>query len=79
MPLTIHGMKFYRTSEACAIVGISRMTFLRYVREGVLDDVEYRDWRGWRLFTDDDLARLEARAKHVQKIAPNNKEMNATQ
>ena len=60
MSKSLYDRKYYRTSEACAIVGISRMTFLRWVREGLFNDVEHRDWKGWRLFTDDDLARLEA-------------------
>jgi predicted site-specific integrase-resolvase len=68
MPFSIYGKKFYRTSEACSIIGISRMTFLRYVRDGVIADVEYRDWRGWRLFTDDDLVRLEATVNRIHKI-----------
>jgi DNA-binding transcriptional MerR regulator len=59
MPKSLHGEKYYRTSEACSMVGISRITFLRWVREGLFTDVEHRDWKGWRLFTDDDLVRLE--------------------
>lgn len=59
MPKSLQGGKYYKTSEACAMVGISRMTFLRWVREGLFTDVEHRDWKGWRLFTDDDLVRLE--------------------
>jgi DNA-binding transcriptional MerR regulator len=68
MPRIVNGQMFYRTSEACAMAGISRMTFLRWVRLGLFADVEYRDWRGWRLFTDDDLARLRARVDQIQKI-----------
>ena len=68
MPLSLDGKKFYRTSEACATAGISRMTFLRWVREGTITDVPHRDWRGWRLFTDDDLARIKAKANHIQKM-----------
>ena len=59
MPNSLNLGNYYRTSEACAMVGISRMTFLRWVREGLFNDVEHRDWKGWRLFTDDDIARLE--------------------
>ena len=59
MPKSLQRGKYYKTSEACAMVGISRMTFLRWVREGLFTDVEHRDWKGWRLFTDDDLVRLE--------------------
>ncbi|HEY33661.1 MAG TPA: MerR family transcriptional regulator [Dehalococcoidia bacterium] len=68
MPLTLNGRKFYRTSEACAKAGISRMTLLRWFRDGSFPDVEHRDWRGWRLFTNNDVARLKAKVHHVQKI-----------
>ena len=67
MPLSVNGRQFYRTSEACSLVGISRMTFLRWVREGAINDVPHRDWRGWRLFTNDDLARLKAKVNHINK------------
>lgn len=70
MPLALNGKNFYRTSEACAKAGISRMTLLRWVRDGSFPDVEHRDWRGWRLFTDGDLARLKAKVNHVQKVRP---------
>jgi len=68
MAITLNGIKYYRTAEACAIAGISRTTFLRWVREGIITDVPHRDWRGWRLFTGDDLARIEAKANHIQKM-----------
>ncbi len=68
MPLSVNEKKFYRTSEACALVGISRMTFLRWVREGHLPDVSNRDWKGWRLFTDNDVARLKLKADLIQKV-----------
>jgi DNA-binding transcriptional MerR regulator len=68
MPSMVNNQRYYRTAEACAMAGISRMTFLRWVRLGLFTDVEYRDWRGWRLFTDDDLARLKAKVNHIQKI-----------
>ena len=67
MPLSLDGKRFYRISEACATAGISRMTFLRWVREGKIPDVPYRDWKGWRLFADDDLARIKAKANNFQK------------
>ena len=65
MQLSIDNGKFYRTSEACALAGISRETFLRWVREGSFSDVKHRDFRGWRLFTDDDLARLRTKVNGV--------------
>ncbi len=68
MPVIVNNRGYYRTAEACAMAGISRMTFLRWVRLGSFSDVVNRDWRGWRLFTDDDLARLQAKANRIQKI-----------
>jgi excisionase family DNA binding protein len=67
MPRTVNNQRYYRTTEACELAGISRMTFLRWVRLGSFTDVEHRDWRGWRLFTDDDLTRLKAKVNCIQK------------
>ena len=68
MSLSVNGQRFYRISEACALVGISRMTFLRWVREEAITDVLHRDWRGWRLFTEDDLVKLKAKVNRIQKM-----------
>lgn len=65
MPTTINGETYYRTDEVCRIVGISRNTFFRWVREGLFVDVEYRDRRGWRLFTNGDLDRLKAEVNKI--------------
>jgi DNA-binding transcriptional MerR regulator len=67
MSRIVNNQRYYRTAEACAMAGISRMTFLRWVRLGLFTDVKHRDWKGWRLFTDDDLARLKAKVNHIQK------------
>lgn len=69
MPIKINGKTYYRTAEVCRIVGISRSTLFRWLREGSFTDVRNVDRRGWRLFTEDDLGRLKA---EVNKIRPNN-------
>lgn len=46
MPVKINGKTFYQTTEACRISGISRNTFLRWVKSGAFCDVIYRDRRG---------------------------------
>ena len=66
MPIKLNGQKYYRTAEACAMAGISRNTFLRWVREGTFADVETRDRKGWRLFTEDDLNKLRAEVNRIQ-------------
>jgi len=67
MPAYIDGEKFYRISEACTLAGISRVTFLRWIREGRYQDVLNRDWRGWRLFTDADIAELKRKVGRINK------------
>lgn len=58
MPVTINSKTYYRTAEVCKIVGISRNTFFRWIREGAFEDVKNVDRRGWRLFSQEDLKRL---------------------
>jgi DNA-binding transcriptional MerR regulator len=71
MPKMVNNQRYYRTAEACELAGISRMTFLRWVRLGLFTDVVHRDWKGWRLFTDDDVARLRVKVNCIQKIENN--------
>ncbi len=65
MPLAVDGQIYYRTAEACQEAGISKNTFLRWVREGVFPDVQYRDRRGWRLFSEPEVDRLK---KEVHRV-----------
>jgi len=63
--VTIRGQTYYRTKEACQIIGVSRSTLLRWLGKGVLKDASYRDVRGWRLFTQADIKRIEEVANRV--------------
>ncbi|MDP2931879.1 MAG: helix-turn-helix domain-containing protein [Chloroflexota bacterium] len=63
--MIVNGQTFYRTSEACQMVGISRSTLLRWVKEGSLDIREYRDRRKWRLFTEQEIDKLSLEANRV--------------
>lgn len=65
MPVVINNQTYYRTAEVCRIVGISRNTLFRWLKEGVFSDVEYRDWRGWRLFTAAQLETVRTKTNHV--------------
>jgi excisionase family DNA binding protein len=69
MPTAINGQKYYRTSEACRMVGISRTTLLRWLRQGNLKLPEYRDRRKWRLFTADDVDKLNKEANRISSIS----------
>jgi len=65
MPVTVNGQTYYRTAEVCRTVGVSRTTFFRWLKEGILKEAGHRDRRGWRLFTEDELNRFEAEANRI--------------
>jgi hypothetical protein len=66
MPIKLNGTEYYRTHEACQMAGITKNTYLRWVNGGCFKDVEFRDRRGWRLFTLADLDRLVTEVNRVQ-------------
>ena len=66
MSVTIKGQTYYRTKEACEMIGVSRSTLLRWLSTGVLKDVTLRDRRGWRLFTEIDLKSIESEVNKVK-------------
>ena len=65
MPMKVNGMRYFRTAEACQAAGISKNTFLRWVKNGVFPDVERRDRRGWRIFTQEEMNALLAEANKI--------------
>jgi excisionase family DNA binding protein len=65
MPVSIGNRQFYRTSEVCRRVGISRSTLLRWLKEGCLNINDYRDRRSWRLFTETDVKKLISEANRI--------------
>jgi predicted site-specific integrase-resolvase len=72
MSVEINGNTYYRTAEVCRIVGISRSTLFRWLRDGLFTDVKNVDRRGWRLFTEDEIARLKAEVNQIRPNASNN-------
>jgi excisionase family DNA binding protein len=69
--MEIDGKMYYRTSEACKKTGVSRATLFRWLKAGILEK-HYKDRRGWRIFTEDDLniIRSEARRIKVEYVFP---------
>jgi DNA-binding transcriptional MerR regulator len=49
----------FSTIEAANCIGVSKSTLLRWLDEGLVDDVE-RDWRGWRVWRSGDVERVKA-------------------
>jgi DNA-binding transcriptional MerR regulator len=72
MPVVINEETYYRTAEVCRIIGISKNTLFRWLKEGLFSDVEYRDWRGWRLFTPAQLETIRVKTNHVTTISRGN-------
>jgi predicted site-specific integrase-resolvase len=69
MPLMINGETYYRTAEVCRIIGVSRNTLFRWMKEGKFGESEYRDWRGWRLFTSRQVEEMKNTTSQVQTLS----------
>jgi hypothetical protein len=65
VPIEIDGQRYYRTSETCRKTGISRATLFRWLKTGILEK-SYKDRRGWRIFTEDDVNRIRAEAGKIK-------------
>lgn len=65
MPVTIGDSTFYRTAEAAAKIGISKVTLRRWIKDGKVQGASKKDVRGWRLFTEEDIERIKQYAQTV--------------
>ena len=66
MPISVDGKTYYTTSEALKRAGIGKSTFLRWIKAGIIGDVQHADRRGWRLFTEEDISRIKAEASRIE-------------
>ena len=67
MPVEINGQTYYRTNEVCQIVGISKSTLFRWIRQNIVKEAEYRDRKGWRLFVDDEIHKIMVEGSIIRK------------
>ena len=58
MPITIEQQKYYHTKEACLKAGISKATYHRWIKQGIIRDNTIKDRRGWRLFSEADIKKI---------------------
>ena len=70
MSFTLEGEIVYRIGEALKLAGLSRSTYFRWVREGRIRDVEYRDRNRRRVFTQEELQRLRSEAQRLVPASP---------
>ena len=68
MPIVINGRTYFRTAEVCRSAGISKATLLRWLKAGILEDAPFRDRKGWRLFTTDDIDRIKSEAGKLSGV-----------
>ena len=59
MSMLIEDELMLSTVEAAKRIGVSKSTLLRWLDEGLVEDVE-RDWRGWRVWRSRDVERVKA-------------------
>ena len=57
--ILLEGELMLSTVEAAKRVGVSKSTLLRWLDEGLVEDVQ-RDWRGWRVWRSRDVERVKA-------------------
>lgn len=67
MAVEINGQIYYRTAEVCQIVGIGKSTLFRWIRQNIVKEAEYRDRKGWRLFSEDELRSITAETGRIQR------------
>jgi hypothetical protein len=68
MPIKLNGETYYRSAEVYQMVGVSRTTFFRWLKEGIFKEPGRKDRRGWRLFTGDEIAEFRAEAHRIIEI-----------
>jgi DNA-binding transcriptional MerR regulator len=73
MPVKVNGQTYYRTAEVCNMTGISRNTLFRWLKDGFFSEPQYRDWRGWRLFTEAQIHKLRAKTSQILEEGNPNK------
>ena len=65
MPVTIDGKVMFSIGEALREAAISRATFFRWVKEGVIKDAEFRDRNRRRVFTAEEVDELRRFAQRL--------------
>ena len=56
--VTRKSTKKYKTNEICNRFDISRATLFRWESDGLLSGIG-RDWRGWRVYNENNLRTIE--------------------
>lgn len=66
MSKEINNKTYYLTGETCEMVGISRGTLFRWIREGIIPEAKVKDRNGWRLFSEADVKKIKTEAQKTR-------------
>lgn len=50
------------------MIGIHRTTLLRWLKIGIIGDASHKDRRGWRLFSETDIKRIQEEAHKINEV-----------
>lgn len=73
----LNGTIYFDTKEVCQKANISRATLFRWIKRGLLNKM-HKDRRGWRLFTEEDLATIQEQAGKIEIVIINLPDSNLT-
>lgn len=65
MPIEVNNTTLYRIGEALAMASISRATYFRWLKAGIVRETQFKDRNGRRLFTEAELQTLMSEAKRL--------------
>lgn len=68
MPIEIDGETYHWIMDVCRNVGVSRSTLLRWLKQGIIRE-PMRDRRGYRIFSEADMADIRAEVERVAESA----------
>ncbi|HAS16439.1 MAG TPA: hypothetical protein DCR39_00680 [Nitrospiraceae bacterium] len=60
------GNKKYYTKDICAFFDISKATLFKWESEGLISHIK-RDWRNWRLYSDENIEEIKQIIKSKSK------------
>jgi DNA-binding transcriptional MerR regulator len=66
MPKVLGGKTYYSSQEAAEESGISKVTLLRWIDKGLVEDAAKRDRNNWRWFTEAEVYQIKRFAAEEQ-------------
>jgi len=71
MLVVLNDHTHYRRADICRMVGISRNTVFRPLKERIVIDVEYMDGPGWKLLTLAQVEMIRIKTNNITAIRQN--------